>query len=69
VRHKTICLEGCQRSAEPVVLKWKKIEEHPGGNFYIRSGPSTVKLVPDTAREYIKTRFPNGADPDAPAPK
>jgi len=68
VQGKTICLVSCQRSPEPVFLRWKNIEEHPEGDFYVRSGPGTVKLAPDSAREYIKTRFPGATYPDAPAP-
>ncbi len=38
-------------------LKWKGIEGHPDGDFYVRSGPKTIKLPPDSAKEYIRTRF------------
>ena len=55
---KTICLVTCQRSPEPVFLKWRGVEAAPGGDFYVRSGPGTVKLNPNSAREYIRTRFP-----------
>ena len=59
VQGKTVCLVSCQRSPEPVLLKWKGIDgEHPDGDFYVRSGPGTVKLNPESAREYIRTRFP-----------
>ena len=58
---KTICLVSCRRSPEPVFLKWKGVEAAPEGDFYVRSGPGTVKLTPDSAREYIRTRF--GAAP------
>ena len=61
VSGKTICLVSCRRSPEPVFLKWKGVEEAPEGDFYVRSGPGTVKLTPDSAREYIRTRF--GAAP------
>jgi hypothetical protein len=47
----------CQRSPEPVFLKWKGVETAPDGDFFVRSGPGTVKLSPDSAREYIRTRF------------
>jgi hypothetical protein len=40
-------------------LKWKGLEGSTEGDFFVRSGPGTVKLPPDSAREYIKTRFPN----------
>ncbi len=58
VEGKTVCLVSCQRSPEPVFLKWKGVEQSPDGDFYVRSGPSTVRLPPESAREYIRTRFP-----------
>ncbi|HEX9640702.1 MAG TPA: RNA-binding domain-containing protein, partial [Candidatus Krumholzibacteria bacterium] len=58
VQGKTVCLVSCQRSPEPVFLKWKGIEATPEGDFYVRSGPGTVKLPPDSAQKYIHTRFP-----------
>jgi len=57
VEGRTVCLVTCQRSPEPVFLKWKGIEKDPQGDFYVRSGPGTVRLSPDDAREYIRTRF------------
>jgi hypothetical protein len=33
------------------------MEAVPEGDFFVRSGPGTVKLPPDSAREYIRTRF------------
>jgi type I restriction enzyme R subunit len=63
VKGKTICLMSCQRSPEPVFLKWKDTEEDPEGDFYVRSGPGTVKLSPEDAREYIRTRFPAVGSP------
>jgi type I restriction enzyme R subunit len=54
---KTVCVVTCQRSPEPVFLKWKGMEAGPDGDFFVRSGPGTVKLPPDSAREYIRTRF------------
>ncbi len=61
VQGKTVCLVSCQRSPEPVFLKWNGAEEHPDGDFYVRSGPGTVKLNPESAREYIRTRFPQAS--------
>lgn len=55
---KTVCVVSCQRSPEPVFLKWKKTEESPDGDFFVRSGPGTVKLSPSSAKDYIRTRFP-----------
>jgi len=60
VAGKTICLVSCQRSPEPVFLKWKGLEKTEGGDFYVRSGPGTVRLSPEDADAYIKTRFGDG---------
>lgn len=57
VNGKTICLVSCRRSPEPVFFKWKGIEEHEEGDFYVRSGPQTVKLDLESAARYIETRF------------
>jgi len=57
VQEKTVCVVSCQRSPEPVFLKWKGMEAESEGDFFVRSGPGTVKLPPDSAREYIRTRF------------
>jgi len=63
---KTICLVTCQRSPEPVFLKWKGMEATPEGDFFVRSGPGTVKLSPDSTKEYIRTRFPQAGAGQAP---
>jgi len=63
VRGKTVCVVSCQRSPEPVFLKWKGMELSPQGDFYVRSGPGTVKLSPESAREFIRTRFPTWSPP------
>jgi len=57
VQGKTVCLVSCQRSPEPVFLKWKGTEEKSEGDFYVRSGPGTVKLNSESTKEYIRTRF------------
>ena len=57
VQGKSVCVVSCRRSPEPVFLKWKGKEASPDGDFYVRSGPGTVKLPPDSAQEYIRTRF------------
>jgi predicted HTH transcriptional regulator len=54
---KSVCIVSCQRSPEPVFLKWKGLEGTPEGDFFVRSGPGTVKLAPDSAKEFIRTRF------------
>ncbi len=50
VQGKTVCVVSCQRSPEPVFLKWKGMEDAPDGDFFVRSGPGTVKLPPESAR-------------------
>ena len=70
VQGKTVCVVSCQRSPEPVFLKWKALEAAAEGDFFVRSGPGSVRLAPESAREYIRTRFrPQTADrtPDAPS--
>ncbi|MBI2365989.1 MAG: ATP-binding protein, partial [Deltaproteobacteria bacterium] len=57
VQGKTVCVVSCQRSPEPVFLKWKGLEATPQGDFYVRSGPGSVKLPPDSAQEFIRMRF------------
>jgi type I site-specific restriction-modification system R (restriction) subunit len=57
VEGKSVCVVSCQRSPEPVFLKWKGVETAPEGDFYVRSGPGTVKLPPESAAEFIRTRF------------
>src|SRR6516162_5705035 len=57
VQGKTVCVVSCQRSPEPVFLKWKGVEATPEGDFFVRSGPGTSRLAPDSATEYIRTRL------------
>ena len=54
----------CQRSPEPVFLKWKGLEGSAEGDFFVRHGPGTVKLSAESARAYIRTRFPSLAPVD-----
>jgi type I restriction enzyme R subunit len=58
VQGKTVCVITCQRSPEPVFLRWKGMEVAPEGDFFVRSGPGTVKLSSDSSQHYIRTRFP-----------
>jgi hypothetical protein len=59
VQDKSVCVVTCQRSPEPVFLKWKGIEASlDDGDFFVRSGPGTVRLSPDSAKQYVHTRFP-----------
>lgn len=62
VQGKTVCLVSCQRSPEPVFLRWKGIERDPRGEFFVRSGPGTVRLNSEDTEEYIRTRFHQSSD-------
>ena len=53
----TVCVASCQRSPEPVFLRWKGMESSDEGDFFVRSGPGTVKLPPESAEKYVETRF------------
>jgi hypothetical protein len=44
------------------------MEASPNGDFFVRSGPGTVKLPTDSANEYIRTRF-GGVGVPAPSSK
>jgi hypothetical protein len=59
VQGKTVCVVTCQRSPEPVFLKWKGVEKEEKGAFYVRNGPGSIRLAPDSAKQYIATRFSN----------
>ncbi|MBI4540354.1 MAG: ATP-binding protein, partial [Gemmatimonadetes bacterium] len=61
VQGRTVCVVSCQRSPEPVFLRWKGMEKGPDGDLYARSGPGSVVLPPESAREYIRTRFPGAS--------
>ena len=34
------------------------METEEGGDLYVRSGPGSIRLSPEDAAAYIKTRFP-----------
>ena len=57
VEGKTVCLVSCQRSPEPVYLRWKGLEKAAEGDLYVRSGPGTVRLSEEEAGKYVATRF------------
>ena len=57
VQGRPVCLVSCQRSPEPVFLKWKKLEASPEGDFFVRTGAQTKKLAPASVAQYIRTRF------------
>lgn len=48
---------------EPVFLRWRGMEKMPDGDFFVRSGPGTVNLPPESAERYIETRFTFGGAP------
>ena len=54
---KTVCAVSCQRSPEPVFLTWRGASSAKGGDFFVRTGPGTVKLSSGDAQDYIRTRF------------
>jgi predicted HTH transcriptional regulator len=54
---KTVCLVSCQRSPEPVFLRWKGLEASDEGDFYVRSGPGTIRLGGADVEKYAATRF------------
>jgi len=64
---KTVCVVSCQRSPEPVFLKWKGVQKTAEGDFFVRSGPGIVALPPESVKEYIKTRFPGRREAATPA--
>jgi hypothetical protein len=68
VERKSVCVVTCQRSPEPVFLKWKGMEGSPEGDFFVRTGPGTVRLPPESAKEYIRTRFPAATAASQPPP-
>ncbi len=57
VEGKTVCLVICQRSPEPVYLCWKGLEKTQAGDFYVRTGPGTVRLGGADVEKYVATRF------------
>ena len=54
---KTVCLVSCQRSPEPVYLRWKGVEKADGGDLYVRTGPGSMRLDGKDAQKYVATRF------------
>jgi len=40
-----------------VFLEWKGTEGDASADFYVRSGPGTVRLAPGSAVTYIQSRF------------
>ena len=58
VEGKSVCLVTCQHSPEPVYLRWRGLEKSERGDFFVRSGPGTVRLGETDAEQYVRTRFP-----------
>ena len=54
---KTVCLVSCQRSPEPVYLRWKGLEQSAAGDLYVRTGPGTTRLGAEDAKKYVASRF------------
>ena len=50
---KFICLVKCDKSPQPVYLKFKKRDEE----YFIRTGPGTTKLSTSEAHKYINEKF------------
>ena len=57
IEGRPVCAVSCQRSPEPVFLDWKGVPSAEGGDFFVRSGPGTIKLSPTNTKNYIATRF------------
>ena len=57
---RSVCVVSCRRSPEPAFLAWKGVTVEEGGDFYVRSGPGTVKLSPerhDRVHSYPVSRY------------
>ncbi len=65
VQGKTVSLVSCQRSPEPVFLKPSDAAQGGEGEFFVRSGPGTVKLSREDTEAYIRTRFVAARAPSA----
>ena len=56
VEGKTVCAVSCQRSPEPVFLKWKGVLQPEGGDLSAKR-PGTVKLSACRCSDYVRTWF------------
>ena len=54
---KTICVVTCQRSREPVYLRWKGLQKAAEGDFFVRSGAETVRFAGSDAKRYVAQHF------------
>lgn len=57
VEGKIVCVVSCRRSPEPVFPRGKGVEARRDGDFFVRSGPGSVRLSPQSAGGHIRTRF------------
>ena len=55
---KDVCMVSCRRSPDPVFLAWKGTEAVEGGDFFVRNGPTTVKLSLADTQKYLRNQFP-----------
>lgn len=58
VEGKAVCVVRVSRSPEPVFLTFKAGEKKWEREFYIRNGPRTDTLAPESVERYIETRWP-----------
>jgi type I restriction enzyme, R subunit len=61
VQGKSVCVVSCQRSPEPVLLRWRGLERQERGDFYVRSGPTTIALGSVDREQFIASRFSSEA--------
>ena len=54
VEDKFICVVNCEKSKEPVYMKFKNNKDE---EYFIRTGPGTTKLSTSEAHKYIKDKF------------
>jgi type I restriction enzyme R subunit len=52
-----VCVVSCQPSPEPVFLKWKGREKDADGDFFVRRGPSSIRLQGDSMQKFIISRW------------
>ena len=57
VDDRSVCVVSCQPSPEPVYLKWKGLEKDSAGDFFVRRGPSSIRLQGDRLQKFIATRW------------
>ncbi|MFC2085767.1 RNA-binding domain-containing protein [Bacteroidota bacterium] len=57
VEEKGVCLVPCKRSPAPVFLQWKDKHARDGGDFYVRSGPGSVRMDEQDIESFVLTRF------------